>query len=129
MRQIILVEGKFYRSRVMFDPGALEFPKDEVPVVFNFRMDARSFLGKAGDFQRDENHNVTAEITLNDDEKWENLLENCDASVYCDGVVRERTKDGQVVHTANLKAVSFILKQTPTEVSWHPIEGNQSDGH
>lgn len=112
MRKTILVEGHVYRSGVMFAPGSLNLPEEDVPVTFQFDFsDPKNLLGHAVDFQRDENGVITADLQLKPE--FESLLGDVEFSVFANHIVAE--KANKHVLEGDLKAVGAII-----ETNWHP---------
>lgn len=62
MRVDVAVEGRWTRDRLRFiEIGALIFPEAPVPVTYDGFV---TFVGRAGDFQRDDRGVISCEVEL-----------------------------------------------------------------
>lgn len=110
-RHIISREGVVEDfDKTLLEVGSLTWDEGRVPVGWEFKWDGQFLLGYAENLRREENGDITAEITFQERElEVHSGREFLGATVYASSVVQKMSKGVRVISGAKVKGVAITM--------------------
>lgn len=120
-RMTISWEGTEAVPGIIIQPGALRWEDEELPLCWNF--DHNELLGVASDIRREDDGQITAEITIyeeTDNQKHAQVvMDHGDVAttVYVTDLSEHKDEDGnkRIVESGRIRSVNMVL---PDSVGW-----------